>query len=148
MDNVKDPMVSFKFLRLKRIRIFIEQSCTHWIHMVELAGFMFFNGCDNIAACGSLQCFNVLLCFKQSYILSKHLNALQGLRETKHPYTFVSKEGFKELLLVEGAAEKTLPLLPHLVPVLKAALVCLSFHLVYTFFTKIMSTEETLISVP
>ncbi|XP_006028207.1 PACRG-like protein [Alligator sinensis] len=46
----------------------------------------------------------------------------EGLRETKHPYTFVSKEGFKELLLVEGAAEKTLPLLPHLVPVLKAAL--------------------------
>uniref|UniRef100_A0A4X2K5Y8 Parkin coregulated like n=1 Tax=Vombatus ursinus TaxID=29139 RepID=A0A4X2K5Y8_VOMUR len=45
-----------------------------------------------------------------------------GLRETKHPYTFVSKEGFKELLLVEGAAEKTVPLLPRLVPVLKAAL--------------------------
>uniref|UniRef100_A0A4X2K5V1 Parkin coregulated like n=1 Tax=Vombatus ursinus TaxID=29139 RepID=A0A4X2K5V1_VOMUR len=46
----------------------------------------------------------------------------EGLRETKHPYTFVSKEGFKELLLVEGAAEKTVPLLPRLVPVLKAAL--------------------------
>ncbi|XP_078004851.1 PACRG-like protein isoform X2 [Phascolarctos cinereus] len=46
----------------------------------------------------------------------------EGLRETKHPYTFVSKEGFKELLLVEGATEKTVPLLPRLVPVLKAAL--------------------------
>uniref|UniRef100_A0A8C3BRJ8 Parkin coregulated like n=1 Tax=Cairina moschata TaxID=8855 RepID=A0A8C3BRJ8_CAIMO len=46
----------------------------------------------------------------------------EGLRETKHPYTFVSKEGFKELLMVEGAAEKTIPLLPRLVPVLKAAL--------------------------
>ncbi|XP_030305932.1 PACRG-like protein isoform X2 [Calypte anna] len=45
-----------------------------------------------------------------------------GLRETKHPYTFVSKEGFKELLMVEGAAEKAVPLLPRLVPVLKAAL--------------------------
>lgn len=52
----------------------------------------------------------------------------QGLRETKHPYTFVSKEGFKELLLVEGAAEKVIPLLPRLVPVLKAALVCLTLH--------------------
>lgn len=52
----------------------------------------------------------------------------QGLRETKHPYTFVSKEGFKQLLLVEGAAEKVVPLLPRLVPVLKAALVCLSLH--------------------
>uniref|UniRef100_A0A8C5KUD8 PACRG-like protein n=1 Tax=Jaculus jaculus TaxID=51337 RepID=A0A8C5KUD8_JACJA len=47
----------------------------------------------------------------------------EGLRETKHPYTFVSKEGFRELLLVRGACEKTVPLLPRLIPVLKAALV-------------------------
>lgn len=47
----------------------------------------------------------------------------QGLRETKHPYTFVSKEGFRELLLVQGAPEKAVPLLPRLIPVLKAALV-------------------------
>ncbi|XP_006874405.1 PREDICTED: PACRG-like protein [Chrysochloris asiatica] len=47
----------------------------------------------------------------------------EGLRETKHPYTFVSKEGFKELLLVRGAPEKAVPLLPRLIPVLKAALV-------------------------
>ncbi|NWH65609.1 PACRL protein, partial [Geococcyx californianus] len=46
----------------------------------------------------------------------------EGLRETKHPYTFVSKEGFKELLMVEGATEKTIPLLPRLVPALKAVL--------------------------
>ncbi|NXI57553.1 PACRL protein, partial [Chloroceryle aenea] len=46
----------------------------------------------------------------------------EGLRETEHPYTFVSKEGFKELLMVEGATEKAIPLLPRLVPVLKAAL--------------------------
>ncbi|NXD20423.1 PACRL protein, partial [Spelaeornis formosus] len=50
------------------------------------------------------------------------LTLAEGLRETKHPFTFVSKEGFKELLLVEGAAEKAIPLLPRLVPVLKAAL--------------------------
>ncbi|KAM5271717.1 PACRG-like protein [Ctenodactylus gundi] len=47
----------------------------------------------------------------------------EGLRETKHPYTFVSKEGFRELLLVRDASEKAVPLLPKLVPVLKAALV-------------------------
>ncbi|NXX15041.1 PACRL protein, partial [Podargus strigoides] len=47
----------------------------------------------------------------------------EGLRETKHPYTFVSKEGFKELLMIEGAAEKAIPLLPRLVPVLKSVLV-------------------------
>ncbi|XP_053921836.1 PACRG-like protein [Cuculus canorus] len=46
----------------------------------------------------------------------------EGLRETKHPYTLVSKEGFKELLMVEGATEKTIPLLPRLVRALKAAL--------------------------
>ncbi|XP_024429644.2 PACRG-like protein isoform X2 [Desmodus rotundus] len=46
----------------------------------------------------------------------------EGLRETKHPYTFVSKEGFRELLLVQDAAEKAVPLLPRLIPVLKAAL--------------------------
>ncbi|KAH0616283.1 hypothetical protein JD844_027289 [Phrynosoma platyrhinos] len=46
----------------------------------------------------------------------------QGLRETRHPHTFVSKEGFKELLLVEDAAQKAIPLLPRLVPVLKVAL--------------------------
>ncbi|RXM27188.1 PACRG-like protein [Acipenser ruthenus] len=47
----------------------------------------------------------------------------EGLRETKHPYTFVSREGFKELLLVDGAAEKAIPLLAKLVPALKAALI-------------------------
>ncbi|XP_033277479.1 PACRG-like protein isoform X2 [Orcinus orca] len=47
----------------------------------------------------------------------------EGLRETKHPYTFVSKEGFRELLSVTGALEKAVPLLPRLIPVLKAALV-------------------------
>ncbi|KAF5926990.1 hypothetical protein HPG69_001623 [Diceros bicornis minor] len=46
----------------------------------------------------------------------------EGLRETKHPYTFVSKEGYRELLLVQGAPEKAVPLLPRLIPVLKAAL--------------------------
>ncbi|NXF85250.1 PACRL protein, partial [Eubucco bourcierii] len=50
------------------------------------------------------------------------LTLAEGLRETKHPYTFVSVEGFKELLMVEGAAGKAIPLLPRLVPVLKAAL--------------------------
>lgn len=51
----------------------------------------------------------------------------QGLRETRHPYTFVSKEGFRELLLVRDAPEKAAPLLPRLSPVLKAALVCAFF---------------------
>lgn len=69
------------------------------------------------------------VCLKEGSLLSKHVLYLQqGLRETKHPYTFVSKEGFKELLTVEGAAEKTIPLLPRLIPALKAALVCLTVY--------------------
>ncbi|XP_053560075.1 PACRG-like protein isoform X2 [Bombina bombina] len=46
----------------------------------------------------------------------------EGLRETKHPYTFVSQEGFKELLLVSGAQEKALPVLPRVATALKGAL--------------------------
>ncbi|XP_072107977.1 PACRG-like protein [Mobula birostris] len=46
----------------------------------------------------------------------------EGLRETKHPYTFVAKEGFKELLEVGDAAEKAIPLVPKVIPKLKAAL--------------------------
>jgi len=78
------------------------------------------------ALCGTfLTCF----CLQEGSLLSKCvLHLQQGLRETKHPYTFVSKEGFKELLTVEGATEKTIPLLPRLVPVLKAALVCLTLN--------------------
>ncbi|XP_072352579.1 PACRG-like protein isoform X1 [Scyliorhinus torazame] len=46
----------------------------------------------------------------------------EGLRETRHPYTFVAKEGFKELLEVEDAADKAIPLVPKVIPKLKAAL--------------------------
>nr|DBA29283.1 TPA: hypothetical protein GDO54_009523 [Pyxicephalus adspersus] len=52
------------------------------------------------------------------------INLAEGLRETRHPYTFVSQEGFKELLMVPGAADKALPLLPKLAAALKGALVC------------------------
>ncbi|CAH2299897.1 Hypothetical predicted protein [Pelobates cultripes] len=47
----------------------------------------------------------------------------EGLKETRHPYTFVSQEGFKELLMVPGAQQKALPLLPKLAVALKGALV-------------------------
>ncbi|XP_069833563.1 PACRG-like protein isoform X2 [Dendropsophus ebraccatus] len=47
----------------------------------------------------------------------------EGLKETRHPYTFVSQEGFKELLMVPGAADKALPILPKLAAALKGALV-------------------------
>lgn len=46
----------------------------------------------------------------------------EGLRETVHPHNFVAKMGFKELLETTEATEKTLPLLPRLIPPLRAAL--------------------------
>ncbi|KAG8591555.1 hypothetical protein GDO81_000216 [Engystomops pustulosus] len=46
-----------------------------------------------------------------------------GLKETRHPYTFVSQEGFKELLMVPSAADKALPILPKVAAALKGALV-------------------------
>uniref|UniRef100_A0A803KFR9 Parkin coregulated-like n=1 Tax=Xenopus tropicalis TaxID=8364 RepID=A0A803KFR9_XENTR len=57
-----------------------------------------------------------------------------GLKETRHPYTFVSQEGFKELLMVPGAKEKVLPILPKVTAALKGALVCIqqqAFALAY-----------------
>ncbi|XP_041370732.1 PACRG-like protein [Gigantopelta aegis] len=46
----------------------------------------------------------------------------EGLRETVHPYMFVSCTGFKELLESHGAQQKAIPLLPKLVPPVRAAL--------------------------
>ena len=44
------------------------------------------------------------------------------MRETKHPYTFVSIEGFKDLLTAPDAATKASPLLTKMAPSLRAAL--------------------------
>ena len=54
---------------------------------------------------------------------SMHMLHLQGLRETVHPYTLVSHMGFKEMLESHGAGNKAAPLLPKVVPPLRAALV-------------------------
>ncbi|PVD29764.1 hypothetical protein C0Q70_09021 [Pomacea canaliculata] len=46
----------------------------------------------------------------------------EGLRETVHPYTLVSCMGFKEILESPNACKKAAPLLPKVVPPLRAAL--------------------------
>ncbi|KAK3710766.1 hypothetical protein QZH41_016758, partial [Actinostola sp. cb2023] len=46
----------------------------------------------------------------------------EGLRETKHPYTFVAREGFKQMLDVEDASSRVMPLVPKLILPLRAAL--------------------------
>ncbi|XP_014675342.1 PREDICTED: PACRG-like protein [Priapulus caudatus] len=63
---------------------------------------------------------------------STHLNQIpfnpvlvylaEGLRETKHPYNFVAKTGFRELLRADGAKEKATPLVPKLIQPIKLAL--------------------------
>ncbi|XP_028391157.1 PACRG-like protein [Dendronephthya gigantea] len=46
----------------------------------------------------------------------------EGLQETKHPYNFLARQGFRELLDLSDAGVKTLPLLPKLVQPLRVAL--------------------------
>lgn len=50
----------------------------------------------------------------------------EGLRETEHPYTFVAREAFRQLLQLEGAGEKAVPVLPRLIISLRLCLVCIS----------------------
>lgn len=46
----------------------------------------------------------------------------EGLREKRHPYTFVASEGFREMLMIEDAEDRTVPLLPKLMPPMRLAL--------------------------
>merc|ERR1711993_225058 len=46
----------------------------------------------------------------------------EGLKETRHPYTFVASEGLKQMMMIEDAEERTIPLLPKLIPPLRQAL--------------------------
>ena len=62
----------------------------------------------------------------------------QGLVETVHPYTFVARQGFKELFETEQSADKVIPLLSKTTPHIRAALVSFiqthafsAFHFLY-----------------
>lgn len=46
----------------------------------------------------------------------------EGLKESVHPYAFVARQGFVELLQVPDAGVKTLPVLPKLVAPIRAAI--------------------------
>jgi len=47
----------------------------------------------------------------------------EGLCETEHPYAFASRACFEELLAAQGGPEKALPLVPRIIPSIRAALV-------------------------
>merc|ERR1711865_852980 len=46
----------------------------------------------------------------------------EGLVETAHPFVFLVRAGLPQLLLLDGAAEKTVPLVSQLVPHLRSSL--------------------------
>jgi Parkin co-regulated protein len=50
------------------------------------------------------------------------ITCFEGLVETEHPFVFVARQGSKELLTADGAADKTIPLIPRLVMPLRVAL--------------------------
>ena len=50
------------------------------------------------------------------------ITCFEGLIETEHPFVFVARQGCKELLTADGAADKTIPLLSRLVMPLRVAL--------------------------
>ncbi|KAM7445847.1 hypothetical protein ABFA07_005819 [Porites harrisoni] len=56
----------------------------------------------------------------------------EGLRETKHPYTFVAREGFREMLEVDDAGSRTLPILSKLIVPLRAALASTDTQVFYS----------------
>lgn len=58
----------------------------------------------------------------------------EGLQETKHPYNFVARTGFHELLNSENAKEKATPLVGRLIQPFKHALVivyCMDCKVIY-----------------
>ena len=60
---------------------------------------------------------------------------VQGIRETVHPYTFVAREGFKELLGASNADEKARPLIPKLVLPIRMAIVSVPCNILDNYFT-------------
>ena len=50
------------------------------------------------------------------------VTCFEGLIETEHPFVFVARQGCKEMLTADGAADKTIPLIPRLVMPLRVAL--------------------------
>uniref|UniRef100_A0A7S4K1J5 Uncharacterized protein n=2 Tax=Guillardia theta TaxID=55529 RepID=A0A7S4K1J5_GUITH len=46
----------------------------------------------------------------------------EGLSETQHPYAFAARACFEHMLAAEGSSAKTTPLVPRIIPCLRAAL--------------------------
>ena len=46
----------------------------------------------------------------------------EGLKETMHPYAFVARQGFVELLQIPNSGAKTLPVLSKIIAPIRTAL--------------------------
>jgi len=68
----------------------------------------------------------------------------EGLVETQHPYTFITREAFVELCEVPGSGDKVLPLLTRLVPPLKQALMSKDKEVVKGAFRAIQALSNSI----
>ena len=50
------------------------------------------------------------------------ITCVEGFEETEHPYVFLARAMFREMIQLDDAREKTVPLLPQLMPALRRAL--------------------------
>ncbi len=50
------------------------------------------------------------------------ITCVEGFQETEHPFVFLARQGCRELMKLENAREKTLPILSQLITPLRAAL--------------------------
>mmetsp|Transcript_2049 Transcript_2049/g.5166 ORF Transcript_2049/g.5166 Transcript_2049/m.5166 type:complete len:273 (-) Transcript_2049:18-836(-) len=70
---------------------------------------------------------NVKLCWSKDPATLDYdpllVTCAEGLLETVHPYAYASRACFGELLATDGAREKATPLVPRIVPSIRAALV-------------------------
>lgn len=54
------------------------------------------------------------------------VTCVEGFRETEHPFVFLARTAFRELMQLEDAREKTIPILPQIIPPLREALMATS----------------------
>ncbi|KAK2160750.1 hypothetical protein LSH36_127g07042 [Paralvinella palmiformis] len=75
---------------------------------------------------GSIPCraFSLSLLFQVSSMpINLYLSApCFGIHETVHPYTFIARQGFKELLATSGAETKVISIIPKLILPIRTAL--------------------------
>lgn len=50
------------------------------------------------------------------------ITCVEGFQEVEHPFVFLARTAFKDLMKTDDASEKTIPILPQVIPPLRAAL--------------------------